>query len=108
MLYAVRVTLSNGEWNEAIRACADQINGFNDVDRQPASKLFEIYRTVMKMALKPHHDWLEAGGITAVITAAETEGSFIFYFDEEAPARAFRERFAGSAQPGAAGSGSSV
>jgi hypothetical protein len=96
MLYAVQITLSTEEWDDAIAKSSGAIGDVNNIDHQPIGRIYEIYRVVMKAALRGHHDWLAARGIATVITPHEaSERTFIFYFDDRQAARDFKHQFVG-------------
>jgi hypothetical protein len=96
MLYAVRVELSAEEWERAVEECRPTLEPYqNHVEDLPAAKLHETYLTVMRRALRRHHDWLAKREITAVISPDRmTDGCmFVFYFDNKREATRFKREF---------------
>ena len=96
MLYAVRVELSAEEWDRAIEECRPVLAPYqNHVEDLPTAKLQEMHLTVMRRALRRHHEWLAKQGITTVISPNSlTNGSiFIFYFDNKREAARFKRQF---------------
>jgi hypothetical protein len=96
MLYAVRVELSAEEWERAVQECRQALTPYqDDIEQLPAAKLHEVYITVMRRALRRHHEWLATQDITAVITPdALTDGCiFVFYFDNKREAARFKWEF---------------
>lgn len=94
MLYAVQITVSVEEWDDAIAKSSGAMGDVSNVDHQPIGRIYDMYRIVMKAALRRHHDWLAARGITTVITPHDSaERTFIFYFDDKKEACCFKRRF---------------
>ncbi len=61
MLYAVRVELSAEEWERAVEECRQALTPYqDDIEQLPAAKLHEAYLTVMRRALRRHHEWLSS------------------------------------------------
>jgi hypothetical protein len=99
MLYAVRIRLPLQQVDDAVRETRDEIEGYDEtLDQLSTKKLNEVYSTVMEVALRPYHDWLEKHGMIAVISAAEDSNSdssfnFNFYFDNAQDAASFKQEF---------------
>jgi hypothetical protein len=96
MLYAVRVELSAEEWERAVEECRQVLAPYQDnIEHLPAAKLHETYLTVMRRALRRHHEWLAKHDINTVISPdALTDGCiFVFYFDNKREATSFKRKF---------------
>ena len=97
MLYAVRIELSAEDWDQAVQDTLELLAPYmnHSLEHVPTAKLYELFKNIMKVALRRHHAWLEKHGITSVITPDETgELRFIFYFDNKRDAASFRREFA--------------
>jgi hypothetical protein len=96
MLYAVRVELSAEEWERAVVECGQALTPYQDnIEQLPIAKLHEAYLTVMRRALRRHHEWLAKQDVTVVISPdAITDGcTFVFYFDNKREAASFKQEF---------------
>jgi hypothetical protein len=96
MLYSVRIRLSEEDWDAAVHEASGAIEQYkHSVYLLSARKLNVIFRTIMKVALRPHHAWLSERQITAVISPyCDQERVFAFYFETRAQAQAFHDQFA--------------
>jgi hypothetical protein len=97
MLYAVRVKLSAEQWERAVEECRQALPHYQDdiIEQLPSAKLHEIYLTVMRQALRRHHEWLAKRDFIAVISRdGFTDGcTFVFYFDNKREAASFKWEF---------------
>ncbi len=101
MLYAVRLTLSADEWEQAVQEVRDELVPYkNRIESLPAMKLAELLQLTIRRAVARHHQWLAEHQISVVISPDESgEGTFIFYFDSKKEATAFKRAFSGTENP---------
>lgn len=97
MPYIVRIMLSQEAWEQALIEVTPHIGHYvTNLDTLAPAEQAGVLRTVMKVALARHHQWLEDRGIGAIISPTEaSEQAFSFEFTCWSDALLFQQKFHG-------------